>query len=216
MIGATKINSSQWLGPRKLIPVKGSSKFLTKISDRVKFVKINILFLHFLHLHHNLQSNGEWPSTFFFLYLFGYKKRIFLAPNYINQKHTVFLTLLQCIFLLSKQYRASVSGRMDVIYVRILLPYAEKFDPGVWQTSNYCQLRPFDVLPTYKIATVNNYWRVVTNDRGTNNAGVSQTIKTAHRLFSVKAIDWNPPQVINYSRIVFSVPVCINETGVTC
>ena len=27
-------------------------------------------------------------------------------------------------------YRASVSGRMDVIYVRILLPYAEKFDPG--------------------------------------------------------------------------------------
>ena len=26
--------------------------------------------------------------------------------------------------------RASVSGRMDVIYVRILLPYAEKFDPG--------------------------------------------------------------------------------------
>ena len=25
--------------------------------------------------------------------------------------------------------RASVSGRMDVIYVRILLPYAEKFDP---------------------------------------------------------------------------------------
>ena len=27
-------------------------------------------------------------------------------------------------------YRASVSGRMDVIYVRILLPYAETFDPG--------------------------------------------------------------------------------------
>ena len=26
--------------------------------------------------------------------------------------------------------RASVSGRMDVIYVRFLLPYAEKFDPG--------------------------------------------------------------------------------------
>ena len=26
--------------------------------------------------------------------------------------------------------RASVSGRMDVIYVRILLPYAENFDPG--------------------------------------------------------------------------------------
>ena len=25
--------------------------------------------------------------------------------------------------------RASVSGRMDVIYVQILLPYAEKFDP---------------------------------------------------------------------------------------
>ena len=31
-------------------------------------------------------------------------------------------------FLLS--FRASVSGRMDVIYVRILLPYAENFDPG--------------------------------------------------------------------------------------
>ena len=29
-----------------------------------------------------------------------------------------------------KLYRASVSGRMDVIYVRILLPYAENFDPG--------------------------------------------------------------------------------------
>ena len=27
-------------------------------------------------------------------------------------------------------YFASVSGRMDVIYVRILLPYAERFDPG--------------------------------------------------------------------------------------
>ena len=27
-------------------------------------------------------------------------------------------------------FRASVSGHMGVIYVRILLPYAEKFDPG--------------------------------------------------------------------------------------
>ena len=33
--------------------------------------------------------------------------------------------------------RASVSGRMDVIYVRILLPYAKKFDP---ERMTYVQL----------------------------------------------------------------------------
>ena len=36
--------------------------------------------------------------------------------------------VISCLFL--KACRASVSGHMDVIYVRILLPYAEKFDSG--------------------------------------------------------------------------------------
>ena len=43
-----------------------------------------------------------------------------LAVSHVKCMHKVKLTHI----------RASVSGRMDVIYVRILLPYAEKFDPG--------------------------------------------------------------------------------------
>ena len=41
------------------------------------------------------------------------------------------------LHILVFNYRASVSGRMDVIYVLILLPYAEKFDP--WRMT-YVQL----------------------------------------------------------------------------
>ena len=43
----------------------------------------------------------------------------------------IFLLFYSCSA--SKQtvwFRASVSGRTDVIYVQISLPYAEKFDPG--------------------------------------------------------------------------------------
>ena len=48
------------LGPRKLIPVKGSSKFLTIISDRVKLVKTNNLYTVSSFFALASQSAQDW------------------------------------------------------------------------------------------------------------------------------------------------------------
>ena len=58
--------------------------------------------------------------------------RVFLPSVNVRTPKTCPLFLIKLLFFTSGILciRASVSGRMDVIYVRILLPYAEKFDPG--------------------------------------------------------------------------------------
>ena len=54
--------------------------------------------------------------------------------KWLNGLRTYILKLVFEMYLRIKNLlrfnRASVSGHMDVIYVRMLLPYAEKFDPG--------------------------------------------------------------------------------------